>query len=148
MTHKLPVSLAVLALLLAACAPPASGGPTDNPYAPQPDDDKLTRGPVFLELEQSELLVMESAPIQVTALLRGNLPDPCHQVRAIVTVDEGQKRVDIELYSLADPAVACITVIEPFEANLPLGSFSGGRYSVYVTTDPALPAELLGEFDS
>ena len=50
--------------------------------------------------------------------------------------------------SLADPAVACITVIEPFEANLPLGSFSGGRYSVYVTTDPALPAELLGEFDS
>jgi hypothetical protein len=201
MTHKLLVTLAVLALLLAACAPqptqppqeppvvteepssPASeteypgpdtvqivptvpsiypspdapvssggsgvgGGPVENSYAPQPGDDKLTRGPVFLELAQSELQVMESAPIQVTALLRGNLPDPCHQLRAIVTVDESQKRVDIELYSLTEPDVACITVIEPFEASLPLGSFSGGHYSVYVTTDPSLPAERLGEFDS
>ncbi|HNT25054.1 MAG TPA: hypothetical protein PKM21_11850 [Anaerolineales bacterium] len=118
-----------------------SGQAAESPYAPQPGDESLTRGNVFPDLAQSELLVMESFPVQATALLRGNLPDPCHQLRAVITVDEAQKRVDIELYSLADPAKICITVLEPFEANLPLGSFSGGDYNVYVN------GELLGTID-
>ena len=127
-------------------APVSSGGgggsPIDSIYAPQPGDDKLVRGNVFLEWESSELLIMESFPIQVTALLRGNLPDPCHQLRAVVTVDEEKKRVDIEVYSLAQSGVACITVLEPFEASVPLGSFSGGSYSVYAN------GEMLGTFEA
>ncbi len=124
-------------------APVSSGGSqaAESLYAPQPGDEALTRSNVFPELAQSELLLRESLPVQATALLRGNLPDPCHQLRAVITVDAAQKRVDIELYSLADPTMICITVLEPFEANLPLGSFSGGDYNVYVN------GELLGTID-
>jgi hypothetical protein len=111
-------------------------------YKPQTSDGNLNRGEVFLDLEGSEIIVMESAPVQVNVLLRGNLPDPCHELRAVPTTDEAAKRVDIEVYSLASKSGACITVLQPFEATILLGSFTGGTYEVYVN------GEKLGEFDS
>jgi hypothetical protein len=115
---------------------PASG------YEPTPGDENLVRGQVFLEIEQSEILVMESFPIQVQVILRGNLPDPCHQLRVIISGPDAQRRINLEVYSLLETGKACITVLEPFEASISLGSFSGGSYSVFVN------GELLGKFDA
>jgi hypothetical protein len=112
-------------------------------YKPQPSDANLTRGEVFLNLENSEILVMESAPVQVNVLLRGDLPDPCHELRVVPTTDEANKRVDLEVYSLAQKGGACITVLQPFEATVSLGSFpEGGTYEVFAN------GEKLGEFDA
>ena len=85
---------------------------------------------------------MESFPVQVTLRLVGELPTPCHQLRAVATTDADQKGVDIELYTLTDPDMLCIDVISPFQAEMPLGSFSGGKFSVYIN------GELLGTFDA
>jgi len=111
-------------------------------YKPQTSDGNLNRGNVFLDFKSSEILVMESAPVQVNVLLKGDLPDPCHELRAIPTTDEAAKRVDLEVYSLVGKGGACITVLQPFEATILLGSFSGGTYEVFVN------GEKLGEFDS
>ena len=110
-------------------------------YEPQPGDVKLTRGEVFVDLENSRLQTISSQPVQVTAVLTGNLPDPCHQLRVVVTQPDKSNTINLEVYSLTDPSVNCITVIKPFEATISLGSFSSGHYTVYAN------GELLGEFD-
>ena len=149
----LPILLSLLIVFIASCSllPPVENMPTSislptsippSGYAPQPGDDTLRRDKVFLDIENSSLLVMESYPIQVSATLNGSLSDPCHQLRVVVTPANEQNQINLDVYSVFDPNEACITVIQPFSANIPLGSYNGGHYSVYVN------GELLGEFDA
>jgi len=121
---------------------PVNGASMTSGFEPQPSDASLSRSQVFLELDSGELITMDSTPLQVTAVLTGNLPDPCHQLRVVVTPANSEKRIDIEVYSLTDPSVACTTVLSPFVARIPLGGYFGGQFSVYVN------GELFGEFDS
>lgn len=114
-----------------------SSEPYPAPYEPQPGDPG-ERGNVFPDLENSEMLQLESFPIQVTLILRGDLPTPCNQFRAIVTRDEAAKRVDVEAYSVVFGGQACADVLQPFETPISLGSFSE-KYGVYVN------GELMGE---
>jgi hypothetical protein len=48
----------------------------------------------------------------------------------------------LRVYSVINPAETCIQVIEPFEANIMLGSFETGHYTVLVN------GEMAGEFDA
>ena len=74
--------------------------------------------------------------------LNGSLPDPCHELRVVRSGPDAENRIDLDVYAVVDPGDICITVIEPFSASIPLGSFEGGTYSVWVN------GEKLGEFDS
>lgn len=141
----------LLIVLLTACggvspdSPVANepGGteiPVENPYAPQPGDEALTRGNVYLDT--SEILVLESFPLQFVLHVTGNLPDPCHALRYVVGQPDGQNNIEIELYSVADPDTACIQVLEPIDQSIPLGSFPAGHYTVSVNE------EQVGEFDA
>lgn len=111
-------------------------------YEPQPGDANLKRGEVFVDLAASELLTTTTEPHQASATLKGNLPTPCHQLRVVVKQPDANKTINLEVYSVVDPAVICTDVLQPFEATIPLGEYSGGHYSVYVN------GELLGEFDA
>lgn len=111
-------------------------------YKPVEGDKNLKRDTVHLELEASEIVVMESLPVQVDVILRGSLPDPCHEMRIIPSEPDQENRIDLEVYSLVDASQTCITVIEPFEATISLGSFSTGTYTILVN------GEVLGEFDA
>ena len=147
-----PLAISFFVLSLAGCSilPPVDQTPTPSSvpsippsgYEPKTGDEKLKRGEVFLDLENSSLAIMESFPIQVSAMLNGNLPDPCHQLRVVVTPAIAEKKINIEMYSLAELGKICITVLQPFNATIGLGSFPTGHYSVYVND------ELLGEFDA
>jgi len=121
---------------------PAPGMVMTTGFEPQPGDVSLTRNEVYLELDSSQLLIMESYPIQVIAILSGNLPDPCHRLRVAVTTADANNRINLDVYSLTSSDSVCTTVLEPFAASIPLGSYSGGHFSVYIN------GELLGEFDS
>lgn len=114
----------------------------ESEYSPQPEDDKLKRSTIQLDLEASDILVMESFPVQVNVNLRGSLPDPCHELRVVASEPDSDNHISLEIYSLADPSKACITVIEPFEATISLGSFPEGTYTIIVN------GETLGEFDA
>ncbi len=121
--------------------PPGLPMPTSEPppYAPSPSDSQLVRGNA--NITDTELLLMESYPVQVMLVLRGTLPTPCHQLRVDARPADEQGRVQVEVYTVVDPAMACIQMIKEFEANVPLGSFPSGHYSVW------LNGKLIKEFD-
>jgi hypothetical protein len=109
-------------------------------YEPQPGDESLKRDQVFLDLESSRIFIAASDPIQVKAILNGNLSDPCHKLRVVVTLPDASNTIKLEVYSRVDTSTACITVLKPFSATIPLGSYTTGRYTVMVN------GEKLGEF--
>lgn len=119
---------------------PEPGDGYDGPLLPQPGDEDLEQGEVFIDT--FTLLTMESYPPQFALVMRGNLPTPCHELRALVDEPDDQNRIMIETYSVFDPEEACILVLQPFEVNISLGSFPDGEYSVYVD------GELIAEFTS
>jgi len=166
MKHWIP--LTILILLLAACAPtapdtsvsatpepnlprptdeepmiptnPPANTPPDQPYLPKIGDGNLDRGNIYLDY--AEILVLESYPVQITLSLQGNLPTPCHQLRADAQAPDEQNRIYVEAYSVSDPNAICVQVLKPFDASIPLGSFPAGHYTVWVN------GEKVGDFDS
>lgn len=122
--------------------PPERGAPRpiNSEYLPQRDDGNLTRGNVYID--RSELLIMESYPVQIALMLQGSLPTPCNQLRVIARPPDKENRIQVEVYSVIDPEQICAQVLEPFEANIGLGSFPSGHYSVWAN------GEMVGEFDA
>jgi len=116
----------------------ASVNPTQVP-GPATDEPEQLRGPVFID--QAELLIRESFPIQVDLHLRGSLPTPCATLRWSVAEPDVQGRIEVAAYSSQDAALACIQVLQEFEENIPLGAYSTGSYSVW------LNGERIGEFE-
>lgn len=121
---------------------PGTGNPVIPPsgYEPQPGDENLKRDQVLLELASSQLVVIATQPAQAKATLTGNLSDPCHFLRVIVTPPDSNNTISIEVYTLVDANTACITVLKPFTASIPLGRYSSGEYTVMVN------GEKLGQF--
>lgn len=118
---------------------PSTGEPA-SPYAPQPGDSSLTRGNVFIE--EMDLIIRESYPPQISLGLSGNLPTPCHQLRVQVGEPDKENQINMEVYSVVNPDLACIQMLESFQANIDLGTYPSGHYAVLVNGEPA------GEFDS
>lgn len=151
--------LALLIFILVACAPlpgdsagpdtpvtspPADGMSTNepfvNPFSPKPGDEKLTRGNVFINA--TSLVIRESYPPQISLSIGGDLPTPCHELRAEIASPDPENQIMVDVYSVTDPKVACVAVIKSFQEHIDLGTFPGGHYSVRVN------GELAGEFDS
>ena len=122
--------------------PPEQGAPRpiNSEYLPQRDDGSLTRGNAYVD--HSELLIMESDPVQIALVLQGSLPTPCNQLRVVARPPDGQNQIQVEVYSVIDPEQLCAQVLEPFDARTGLGSFPSGHYSVWVNS------EMVSEFDS
>ena len=121
---------------------PDTGLPPDpsDSYIPEDDDANLSQGKVYLD--STDMLVLESYPVQINLLLKGSLPTPCHKLRVLVHEPDADKRIDIDVYSVVDSSLICIQVLEAFERTIPLGSFPTGHYTVWINS------EKIGEFDS
>jgi hypothetical protein len=115
-------------------------GRADPTSSTEAYDNSLKRGNVFID--KSELLVMESGPVQIALLLKGALPTPCNQLRVVASPPDEQNRIQVDVYSVINPTQICIQVLEPLDANVGLGSFPAGHYSVWVN------GEKIGEFDA
>jgi hypothetical protein len=158
MIHKLAF-LSFVAVFLASCGGnpvstelPASTGapvmgstqqpvpkPLNEEYLPEASDSNLTRGNV--SIDSSDLLRMESYPVQISLVLQGSLPTPCNQLRVIANPPDEQNRIQVEAYSVIDPTQVCVQVLEPLDAIISLGSFPTGHYSVWVN------GKMIGEFE-
>jgi hypothetical protein len=125
-------------------SPPQNGSAPmetpDMPFAPKPDDTNLSRGNVFID--ESGLLIRESFPPQIALSVSGDLPTPCHELRVDVEEPDPENKLNVDAYSVVDPDRPCIQVLEPFEANIDLGTFPSGHYTVWVNGD------MVGEFDT
>jgi hypothetical protein len=109
---------------------PAPGDFYPYPIEPLPGDSQMVRGNIFLE--GKDLLILESFPPQFVLHLTGALPTPCHQLRAEVSGPDDQNEIKVEVFSITDPGKMCIQVLHPFEKDIPLGSFTSGKYPVLV----------------
>jgi inhibitor of cysteine peptidase len=114
------------------------GGGSEAPGSKDADGG-MTRGPVYID--ETELVILESFPVQIEIVIRGALPTPCASLEWSVEAPDDQGRIMLEAYSLQDPALACVQVLEAIEERLPIGSYSEGSYSVW------LNGELVGEFE-
>ena len=153
---KILIPLMLMTLVLNACTPvadepvttppdmdqPVSSAETATPQAdlPTPTDSNLLRGNAYLD--SAELLTLESYPLQFTLALKGNLPTPCNQLRVDVSPPDAENRINVDVYSMANPDRICAQMLAPFEENIPLGSFSAGHYTLWVN------GELIAEFDA
>jgi hypothetical protein len=141
--------------LLTACAPltpppdapvssdetPVPGSETpQRPSLPLPKDTALERAPAFLD--SADLLVLESFPPQYMLSLAGSLPTPCHQLRVAISPPDAENVIAVAVYSLVDPNMICIQVLQSFTENINLGSFPPGKYTVQIDGGPTL------EFDA
>lgn len=137
----------LLSAILTACSPTVNtSSPTDPPnvisgdYAPQTGDPALTRAPVFLD--STDLLTMESFPLQFSLNIKGSLPTPCHQLRIANKQSDPQNQIHLDIYSVVDPNMVCAEVLEPFDVNFPLGSYPSGHYTLFIN------GTQIAEFDA
>lgn len=103
--------------LLSACA-----GVDPGPGPAVTTAPSGTEGPVFVDT--TDILQLESFPVQVRMVVKGSLPTPCHEARW--EVDDGGAALRVRLWSSAPLGQDCAQVLEPFEASIPLGSFASG----------------------
>jgi hypothetical protein len=70
-------------------------------------------------IEGLEVVVMESFPVQVQAVVSGNLSDPCTSIASISAPQSGQT-FPIQIATTRDPEMICAQVLEPFTETIML----------------------------
>ena len=123
----------LIALLLSSLV--LAGSATDgSPPAGSPDIAPTggEEGPVYVD--STDLLYLESFPVQVRLVVTGSLPTPCHE--AAWEVEQASDGISVRLWSVSDPGAVCADVLEPFEVSIPLGSFDGANLPVTLNGEP------------
>ena len=123
----------LFALLAAACSDNAASlddsVSSDQTTVPGPTE------PDVAWVESVEILLLESYPVQVRAVVKGTLPTPCNELAWEVEDPDPDGRIIMEVSSLFDPNEDCADVIEDFEESIPVGSFTGGEFVLVVNGD-------------
>jgi hypothetical protein len=143
----------VLVLLVSACS---TDGNINNPNRPVDSNDPIPVEPdggigggVGGEMEQADvylndvqLLIMESYPVQVAISITGDRPTPCHELQYSISEPDAENRILVEIFSEYDPGMTCLQVLDPFTENisLPVQGLPDGSYTVIVN------GEEVGEF--
>jgi hypothetical protein len=81
-------------------------------------------------VDTTEILYLESFPVQARLVVRGSLPTPCHQIRWEVEDPDLDGSIEVRMWSEPDPQDDCVSVLEPFEVSIPLGSFESADGAV------------------
>jgi len=102
------------------------------------DDDGNPDHDGRVTVESTEVLLLESYPVQVVLQITGTLPTPCHDL-AHTVADDGT-RIDVAL-SAQSSGESCAQVIEPFNERVALGSYAAGARTIWVNGD------RVGDFD-
>ena len=115
-----------LVALLTGCAPdglkeaptPTSGG-------------EFIQGEAYVE--EIEIVLLESFPLQVHVIASGYLSDPCTEIDVISVEREGN-HFEILITTLREADIMCIQLEETFERNIPLDVYGlpAGKYTVSV----------------
>lgn len=107
--------------------------PEPRPPIPGSVDGEVT-------ITGTDLLIMESFPIQVNLQVEGEKPTPCHEV--FWTAGDTGEAIEIVMISQVNSDQSCAQVIEPFSISVPLGSWADESRVVILNN------EEVGSFDS
>ncbi len=126
-TGLLVLSMMPFLALLAACGP--AGEPTATTPPSGGDEPPV---PGTAQVGSIEILILESFPVQIHVLAKGQLPDSCTTLDQITQEQDGDTfRVTI---TTARPEEVCAQVLTPFEETIPLDVYglAAGTYTVDV----------------
>ena len=83
-------------------------------------------------VDEIDILILESFPVQINVIASGNLPDPCTEISEVLQEKEGNTFF-ITIKTYRSPGF-CIQVLAPFEEIIPLEVYGlpAGTYTVDV----------------
>ena len=83
-------------------------------------------------VEEIEIVILESFPVQIHVIASGNLPDPCTEISEVLQEREGNTFF-VTIKTHRSPGF-CIQVLTPFEEIIPLDVYGlpAGTYTVDV----------------
>lgn len=115
--------------------------PDENIYVPRTEDlGKQIAGVTITAVSLSEKY--EFIPPRALLNILGYMPSVCNELRVDISPPDENYRVFIEVYSLVNTNINCDNVFQQFEANILLGYYSTGRYTVWINES------LAGDFVS
>ena len=123
--HVMRLAFFALAVASGACAgqvDPAAQAPSAEPGVER----------FLIAPDTAEVLLAESFPVQVRLEVTGVLPDPCAKPGWAVAPGDDQGRIQVSLFFDRPTDTACVQVVAPFAASIPLGTFERGSYAVFV----------------
>jgi len=138
-----PFVLTIAVLLLSSCIAVPTPVPTATPaapviiqveenlYRPQPKDVSLTLAGALVD-NTSLVERFDLDPFRVELGISGSVPSVCNELRIDVAPPNESYQIYVEVYSLVNKDVHCDNVFQQFEADLLLGVYSNGRYTVWV----------------
>lgn len=131
----LPVILICALVMLAACNPSGeetAATPTAGPTVePTLSSTEPTRGQAVVN--SIDVQILESFPVQINVVARGDLPDSCTQIDEIIT-QQADQTFRVAVTTLRQPALGCTQAVVPFEQSIPLDvvGLPAGTYGVTV----------------
>lgn len=139
---------ALLTFSLAACTsggqPPASGtNPTSTGPASPTSPSGGQESTVYVD--SIDILTRESFPVQMSATVKGNLPDPCTTITSASSQRDGNTfKINIVTNRPAD--AVCVQMLSPFEQSVTLdvAGLKAGTYTV-VAGDVSKTFELTAD---
>ena len=123
---KMLVLVVLVMILVTACAPAAA------PATPSPIVTEVPTLASVAVVKSIEILLLESFPLQVHAVIRGDLPDAgCTTIASVDQVREGNT-FKLNLITTTDPLALCAPALTPFEEVVPLDvqDLPAGTYTV------------------
>lgn len=122
----------ILILVLITCALFACNGetPTSNPLTPSGGQDG--REMAWVDWDYSEIVVMESYPMQVDIIVRGDVPSPCHDIQWEIAEPNEDNEIHIDVWSFANSDATCAALLDSFEEKFRVGEFKEYGYSIWV----------------
>jgi SdrD B-like domain len=108
---------------------PPPGSPT--PSAPTPTGVAMETGRA--PVDSFDILVLESFPVQINLVVRGNLPDACTTIDSVTQSRRGNTFV-VTLKTTRPAGALCGAVLVPYEQRVPLDvqGLPKGTYTVEV----------------
>jgi inhibitor of cysteine peptidase len=103
-----------------------------------PPTGEPSEGGVFIN--NVELMILESFPVQVRALIRGDLPDGCTSISGIETErNVDARRFTVRIETTRDDEDICTQALVPFEESVELDvrGLPAGTYTVDVHGETA-----------
>ncbi len=117
-------------LLMAGCSPD-DFLPLDRGGPPASEEEQISAADSLI-VEQVDVQVLESFPVQVQVVVKGSLPDACTEIGEIGQTRDGNA-VTVTIGAVRPADALCAQVLEPFEQVVPLdGPFPPGTYVVRV----------------
>jgi inhibitor of cysteine peptidase len=121
----------MVAIVVAACGARPTEAPPEAPPAAQTPSGGTIHGEAIVD--EIDILILESFPVQISVVARGNLPDGCTEIDEIIRQREEQT-FNVTITTVRPADAMCTEALVPFEETFSLDVYGlpAGVYRVDV----------------